>query len=50
MTEPSTFYQIQGKSVDQGMLMLWDDDYGVSIRALGHVKTTPSIDRSAWLG
>ena len=50
MTEPSTFYQIQGKSIDQGMLKMCDEDYGVSIGVLGHVKTTPSIDRSAWLG
>jgi hypothetical protein len=49
-TEPSTFYQIQGKSVDPGMLMVWEDDYGISFRVLGHSKFNPSIDRSAWLG
>lgn len=49
-TEPSTFYQIQGRSVDPGMLLVWEDDYGVSFRVLGHSKLTPSDNRSAWLG
>jgi len=49
-TEPSTFYQIQGKSVDPGMLMIMEDDYGISIRVLGHAKTLPADYRSAWLG
>ena len=49
-TEPSTFYQIQGRSVDPGMLMVWEDDYGISIRVLGHAKTLPADYRSAWLG
>lgn len=49
-TEPSTFYQIQGRSVDPGMLLVWEDDYGVSFRVLGYSKLTPSDDRSAWLG
>lgn len=49
-TEPSTFYQIQGRSVDPGMLLVWEDDYGISFRVLGYSKLTPSDDRSAWLG
>lgn len=41
-TKPSTFYQIQGKKPEPGMLMVWQDDLGIIIRAAYMQKLMPS--------
>jgi len=40
-TTPSKFYQIQGNKLDKGMLAIWNDDIGASVRISYLQKLTP---------